>query len=86
MNFLREMVAGKKKRFKEQGYNLDLTYVTPRIIAMSLPGEGMSGLYRNPIDQVATFLYKNHGPNHIVFNLSGHQYNFQKFNQVVSQY
>jgi phosphatidylinositol-3,4,5-trisphosphate 3-phosphatase and dual-specificity protein phosphatase PTEN len=50
MNYLREVVAGKKKRFKEEGYNLDLSYVTGRIIAMSFPGEGLTGLYRNPID------------------------------------
>lgn len=50
MNALREMVAGKKNRLKDGTYNLDLTYVTKRIIAMSFPGEGLSGFYRNPID------------------------------------
>jgi phosphatidylinositol-3,4,5-trisphosphate 3-phosphatase/dual-specificity protein phosphatase PTEN len=38
MNFLREIVSGKKKRMKDAGYNLDLTYVCPRIIGMSFPG------------------------------------------------
>lgn len=50
MNFLREKVAGKKKRLIQEGYNLDLTYVTKRIIAMSFPGEGLEGFYRNPIE------------------------------------
>lgn len=50
MNYIREKVSGKKKRFIKEGYNLDLTYVTKRIIAMSYPGEGLEGLYRNPID------------------------------------
>jgi hypothetical protein len=26
-------VSGPKRRFKDDGYNLDLTYVTPRLIA-----------------------------------------------------
>lgn len=52
MDTLREKVSGKKQRFKHEGYNLDLSYVTKRIIAMSFPGEGLAGFYRNPIDQV----------------------------------
>jgi phosphatidylinositol-3,4,5-trisphosphate 3-phosphatase/dual-specificity protein phosphatase PTEN len=50
MNYIREKVAGKKKRLIQEGYNLDLTYVTKRIIAMSYPGEGFEGFYRNPIE------------------------------------
>lgn len=37
MDFLREIVSGPKNRFTNDGYNLDLTYVTPRIIAMAYP-------------------------------------------------
>lgn len=50
IDFLREKVSGKKKRLINEQYNLDLTYVTKRMIAMSYPGEGFEGLYRNPID------------------------------------
>ena len=52
MNWIREIVSGKKQRFKQQGYNLDLTYVTPRIIAMSFPAAGFESTYRNNIDEV----------------------------------
>jgi phosphatidylinositol-3,4,5-trisphosphate 3-phosphatase/dual-specificity protein phosphatase PTEN len=51
-NFVREIVSGPKNRFREDGYNLDLTYVCPRIIAMSFPASGIESLYRNPIDNV----------------------------------
>jgi phosphatidylinositol-3,4,5-trisphosphate 3-phosphatase/dual-specificity protein phosphatase PTEN len=50
MNFLREIVSGPKHRFKQDGYNLDLTYITPRIVAMSFPASGVESLYRNNID------------------------------------
>ena len=31
---VRTMVSKKKKRFTDDGFDLDLSYVTPRIIAM----------------------------------------------------
>ena len=39
-DFIRTKIAGKKRRYTLDGYNLDLTYVCPRIIAMSFPGSG----------------------------------------------
>jgi len=50
MNFLRKLVSGPKNRMIEKGYNLDLTYVTTRLIAMSFPANGFESLYRNPIE------------------------------------
>jgi phosphatidylinositol-3,4,5-trisphosphate 3-phosphatase/dual-specificity protein phosphatase PTEN len=56
MDFLREIVGGPKNRFKEKGYNLDLTYITPRIIAMAFPASGFEKLYRNSVDTIAELL------------------------------
>lgn len=53
MDFLREIVGGPKNRYKEHGYNLDLTYITNRIIAMAFPASGFEKLYRNNIDTIA---------------------------------
>jgi hypothetical protein len=51
------MVAGTRRRFEEEGYSLDLTYIIPnRIIAMSYPSSSIESLYRNPIDKVSNFL------------------------------
>jgi phosphatidylinositol-3,4,5-trisphosphate 3-phosphatase/dual-specificity protein phosphatase PTEN len=49
MNIIREIISGKKNRFKNDDYNLDLTYITNRIIAMSYPASGFESIYRNPI-------------------------------------
>ncbi|CAD8174685.1 unnamed protein product [Paramecium pentaurelia] len=83
MNYIREKVSGKKKRLIQEGYNLDLTYVTKRIIAMSYPGEGFEGFYRNPIDQVAAYLNTQHNQDYMVFNLSCRKYDFSKFKGIV---
>lgn len=80
---VRELVSGKKVRYKEQGYNLDLTYVCDRIIGMSFPASGIESAYRNHIDEVANLLNLKHKANYLVFNLSGRVYDFSRFNNNV---
>jgi hypothetical protein len=58
--FVRSVVSKKKKRFVEDGFDLDLTYITPRIIAMGFPSSGMEGIYRNPLPEVQRFFAKRH--------------------------
>jgi phosphatidylinositol-3,4,5-trisphosphate 3-phosphatase/dual-specificity protein phosphatase PTEN len=52
MNYLRTLVSGKKKRYIDENYNLDLSYITPRIIAMAYPASGLQSVYRNDIKTV----------------------------------
>ena len=66
---IRQKVSQNKRRYQIDGIDLDLTYVTRRIIAMSFPSSGMRAWYRNPIAEVASFLNKTHGENYRVFNL-----------------
>jgi phosphatidylinositol-3,4,5-trisphosphate 3-phosphatase and dual-specificity protein phosphatase PTEN len=76
---LREMVSGSKNRYKDDYFNLDLTYITPRIIAMSLPADGIiSSAYRNELSEVAQFLHEHHGSNYLVVNLSMKKYSYEK--------
>eukprot|EP00760_Papus_ankaliazontas_P012062 PhM_4_TR15179/c3_g1_i1/m.67070/K01110/PTEN; phosphatidylinositol-3,4,5-trisphosphate 3-phosphatase and dual-specificity protein phosphatase PTEN len=69
LNGIRTLVSGNKRRLQNGNYNLDLTYVTDRIIAMGYPSEGREALFRNPLDEVAAFLTHHHGSNFKVYNL-----------------
>ncbi|KPM40120.1 hypothetical protein AK830_g6449 [Neonectria ditissima] len=59
-SLLRQIVAGPRARHPEAG--LDLCYVTDHIIATSGPSQTYPQLaYRNPLDQLVTFLDSKHG-------------------------
>ena len=55
---IRKLVSGNRRRFVDDAYSLDLTFITPQIIAMSYPSHGFEKFYRNPIDDVSAY----HGP------------------------
>ena len=86
MNLFRKLASGKRNRYTQDHYNLDITYITPRIIAMSFPAQGIEKLYRNPIEKVAQFLQEKHGDNYLVFNFSDRKYNYAKFGNKVQEY
>lgn len=43
---VRGLVSKKKLRFQEEGFDLDLTYITPRLIALGAPSEGTDAAFR----------------------------------------
>lgn len=49
-------MSADKCRLRDDSFDLDLTYITDRIIAMSFPADGYEKAYRNDVDEVAAFL------------------------------
>lgn len=83
MNFIREMVSQKKIRFKNNDFNLDLSYITPRIIAMAYPASGVESLYRNKMHDVKEFLDTRHPGKYYVINTSSRKYDYSNFHNRV---
>jgi phosphatidylinositol-3,4,5-trisphosphate 3-phosphatase/dual-specificity protein phosphatase PTEN len=56
VSFIREMVSGTRRRFVNEETNLDLTYITSRLIVMSYPSHGFEKIYRNSVEDVSFIL------------------------------
>ena len=60
MNSIRKLVSGTRRRYNEGDYSLDLTYITPRLVAMGYPSTGFESLYRNPVEKVMIIVIYTH--------------------------
>lgn len=79
-NPLRNLVSKRRIRYTKDGFDLDLTYINDRIIAMGYPAEHMESIYRNKIEDVQKMLDKNHPDCYKVYNLcSERSYNQNRF-------
>lgn len=76
LDSLRTFVSGDKRRYTAEGFNLDLTYITPKLIAMGIPGKGLSTLWRNNVEEVGRFLDTHHPNNYRIFNLGKSTQNY----------
>ncbi|RLN10624.1 hypothetical protein BBO99_00002226 [Phytophthora kernoviae] len=85
MKALRAAVSGSRVRFMQDGFDLDLTYITPKLIAMGYPASGVEKTYRNDINEVANFLNSRHPNAYRVYNLSERCYDYNKFEGRVSE-
>jgi phosphatidylinositol-3,4,5-trisphosphate 3-phosphatase/dual-specificity protein phosphatase PTEN len=83
MDWLRKLVSNKKNRFDNEEFNLDLTYITTRVIAMAFPADGFESIFRNHISDVARLLNEKHPNHYIIVNASNRAYDYDKFNHNV---
>lgn len=82
-NFIKYKVSQGRNRYVDEKYDLDLSYITPNIIAMGFPAEGLTSYYRNDINEVSSFLEEKHQGTYMLWNLSKFDYDISKFNNQV---
>jgi len=88
---VRHLISENKRRYEVDGYDLDLTYITTNIIAMSFPSKGKAALYRNKIESVARFFDEKHADenkiNFMIYDLCSEQdYDVRPFHGHVRRY
>lgn len=82
---LRRFVSGNralKQGSSSAAFDLDMSYITSRILAMSFPASGVEASFRNPRQQVRSYLDQYHEDRYLVFNLCAekrYQYEARKF-------
>ena len=80
----RRQVSKNRKRYRDGDFDLDLAYISERILAMSFPARDLEAQFRNPMAEVQRFLRSRH-PQHRVYNLckeDDRRYNDDCFNEV----
>ena len=79
---VRSLVSKKKRRFTDDGFDLDLTYITDRVIALGFPSEGRESMYRNKMKDVQRFFKTRHMGSFKIYNLcSERTYSPKKFSE-----
>ncbi|XP_039429757.1 uncharacterized protein LOC120413114 isoform X2 [Culex pipiens pallens] len=79
-NPIRGLVSKRRIRYTQDGFDLDLTYINDRIIAMGYPAEHMESIYRNKIEDVQRMLERNHAGCYKIYNLcSERSYDHKRF-------
>ena len=66
---LKRKVSKNKIRFQNKNYDLDMTYITGRIIAMGFPSTNCETIYRNSLKDISNYFKIYHNNNVKIYNL-----------------
>eukprot|EP01113_Clastostelium_recurvatum_P033160 TRINITY_DN4352_c0_g1_i2.p1 TRINITY_DN4352_c0_g1~~TRINITY_DN4352_c0_g1_i2.p1 ORF type:complete len:1178 (+),score=171.65 TRINITY_DN4352_c0_g1_i2:40-3534(+) len=85
MALLRVLIPNKKKRFNPTGHDLDISYITDRLLVCSFPTEGM--FFKNTMLETLRFLETAHKDHYKMYNLCAEsKYDPTKFKGRVAEY
>ena len=59
-NILKRLVSKQKRRLQDEHFDLDMSYITERVIAMGFPSVGCETIYRNALPDVLEFFHEKH--------------------------
>ena len=59
-NILKRLVSKQKRRLQDEEFDLDMAYITQRVIAMGFPSVGCETVYRNALPDVLDFFHRRH--------------------------
>ncbi len=59
-NIFKRLVSKKKRRIQTEYYDLDMCYITERVIGMGFPAYGCERIYRNTLEDTRNFLDRYH--------------------------
>ena len=67
-NIFKRLVSKKKRRLQTEYYDLDMCYITERVIGMGFPAYGCERLYRNSLEDTKSYLDRYH-QDYKIYNL-----------------
>jgi phosphatidylinositol-3,4,5-trisphosphate 3-phosphatase/dual-specificity protein phosphatase PTEN len=68
-NVFKRIVSKQKRRYQDSTFDLDMSYITEKVIAMGYPSTGMETLYRNSLADITKLFSVRHNNDVKVYNL-----------------
>ena len=68
-NLIKRLVSKQKRRFQDSDFDLDMSYITEKVIAMGFPSTGIEKMYRNSLNDVIKFFQIRHNDQVKIYNL-----------------
>ena len=68
-NIMKRLVSKQKRRYQDENFDLDMSYITNRVIAMGYPSIGCETVYRNSLTDVVNFFHEKHNDKVKIYNL-----------------